>query len=152
MASRTGPIAIAAGGAFSSQKSTNVTIQARGLAGDVGGELRSQFRFTVPRKLLSVSGNRSQRGAQLERHLGGNFTVQLLLVADLLKLGAIADQASGSDQASIAGGDGRNRHRNAKLNRGGSGVVSLDVAALATLAKHGIHFFGEATLSVPQSV
>ena len=90
MASRTGPIAIAAGGAFSSQKSTNVAIKSRRLAGDVGGELRSQFRFTVPRKLLSVSGNRSQGSAQLERHLGGNFTVQQLLVADLLKLGAIA--------------------------------------------------------------
>ena len=121
-----------------------MAVETSRLAGDVGGQLRSQFRVAIPRQLLGVSGDRGQRGAQLQRHLCGNLAMQLLLVADAFKFAAVADQASGSEQAAIDGGHGRDRDRDTKFAAGGSGVVGLELPALAALTQHRVDFFGEA--------
>src|SRR5580700_983818 len=66
---RAGTGCCARSAAFCCQKSSDTAVETRRLAGDVGGQLWSQFRLAVPRQLLGVSGDRGERGAQFERHL-----------------------------------------------------------------------------------
>ncbi len=67
-------------------------------------------QFTVPAvgQLLGVAGDSGQRRAQLQRHLGGNLAMQLLLAANALQLAEIVEQAGDTEQAAI---DGRVREK-----------------------------------------
>src|ERR1700691_5386911 len=79
----------ALGRIFRDEESSDAAIETRRLAGDVGGPFRSQLRIAISRQLLRVSGDRGQGSAKLQRHLGGNLAMQLLLAADTFKFAAI---------------------------------------------------------------
>src|SRR5271156_2900433 len=117
------------------QKSSNVAVETRRLAGDVGGQLRSQLRIAIARQLLRVSGNRGERGAKFERHLRGNLAMQLLLMTDSFKFAAVADQTSGPDQAAVDSRYRRDRDLETDLPAVRSAVVGLELPALAAIAQ-----------------
>src|SRR5271169_2535513 len=78
-------------GALRRQESPNAAIQLCRLMGDVGRQLFREFGVAAVGQLLRIARNRGQRRAQLQRHLGGNLPLQLLLAPNLFQFAEIVD-------------------------------------------------------------
>ena len=101
------------------------------LVGNVLRELLGSSSIAAVGQLLRIAGNRSQRGAQLQRHLGRNFALQFLLAADAFQFAEVINQAGDAEQAAINSRHRRNRDRDKRFSPAG---VSNSASALPPFA------------------